>query len=93
MMFFLPIFICAGIGFAAGMVCHRIWQPFWVATFRATLAATVIWTVGVYVLLAVTAPNELGPPVPVAILQIALLTFVSAAGAGAVMKFRPSRKA
>lgn len=92
MMFFLPVFILAGTGFVAGLVCHRIWKNFWPATFAATLAATAIWTGGVYILLATAAPSELGPPLLGPMLKIAALTFVSAASAGAVMKRRSTHQ-
>ena len=76
MIFYLPVFICAAIGFAAGLVCHRIWRPFWKATFAATLAGTLIWTLGVYVLLFVIAANELGQLLLGALLHTAPLNFV-----------------
>jgi hypothetical protein len=66
-------------------------RNFWIATGVATLAASVIWIVGVYLYLAVAAPNELGPPLLQPILLIVGNALVAALLAGGVRAIKPAR--
>jgi hypothetical protein len=86
----VPILILTGLAGLAGFVCHRSVPRFWLATLLATFVAGVVWASGVYVLLWLTAPNELGPPLLRPILLILGTSFLPAAVVGAVMRRQPT---
>jgi hypothetical protein len=70
----LPLTIIVALGALAGLFCHRKSSRFWAASSVAAAIATGLWVLGVYLVLWLSAPNELGPP----LLGPILLTFVMA---------------
>lgn len=57
----LPILIVSALGVAATVICYCNGFRYWRAVLLGAIAATVLWTGCAYVLLWLTAPNELGP--------------------------------
>ncbi len=74
----IPISIIVGLSALAGLACHPVWSRFWLASIVAALTASAFWGAGVYLLLWLNAPNELGRPLPGPILLTLLITFLSA---------------
>lgn len=73
------------LGLVAGALCCRLFRRFWIALATASLLATATWLSGVYLLLAVAAPHELGRPLLIpALLTLATAMFGAAIGGGAV---------
>jgi hypothetical protein len=68
------------LGLAAGIVFHVLWHRFWAASAVASVAGSLLWVGGCYVLFLFTAPSELGRPALVPM----LLTLVTAL-AGAIV--------
>ncbi len=67
------------LGLVAGAFFHATFRSFWIASALATATAAGLWIGGVYVLLAITAPNELrGPLLLAPILLIFGTSFVGA---------------
>jgi zinc transporter ZupT len=65
----LPILIVAALAVATSVFFHRMTRHYWRATVLAAATASAAWVAGVYLLLVLTAPNELGPPLLLPILQ------------------------
>ncbi len=77
------------LGVIAGCFFHFIWRRFWIASAVATLAATLLWGGGCYLLFALTAPNEMGPPLLIPVIWTVVTAFVGAlAGAGILRALR-----
>jgi hypothetical protein len=89
-------FIVFVIGCAVGALLHWRWQSFWLVSAIATVLGAALWIGGCLLLLALTAPSELGGPlllVPVLLILITTLAGVLLAG-GAVRLLRmASRRA
>jgi hypothetical protein len=84
---FLPLAIIVGLGALAGLVCHRRSARFWAASLVAAGIAAILWGLGVYLLLWLTAPNELGPPLLGPVLFTFLTALVPAALVGWLMPY------
>jgi hypothetical protein len=80
-----PLIILA-LGAAAGVFCHLRWHRFWAASVVATFAATLLWGGGCYLLFALTAPSELGPPLLVPVLLTVATAAAGALVAGAILR-------
>lgn len=86
------VLIVLTLGLIAGAFFHGILRSFWIASTLATVTSAVLWVVGVYALLAISAPNELGGPLLLAPILLTFgTTFVGAVTAGFVV--RMARKA
>jgi hypothetical protein len=70
----LPILIVVSPGAIATLICHRMGFNHLLAAPLGAFTATVLWAAGVYALLFLTAPNELGAP----LLGPVLSTFITA---------------
>ena len=69
----LPIMIILLLGGLSALVLHRLKWPFLLRSAAAALLATALWGCGVYLLLWLTAPSELGPPLPGALFMTFLV--------------------
>src|SRR5829696_4676829 len=76
-------FIVSVLGFAAGVVFHVRWRRFWTASAVATVAASLLWVGGCYLLFIFAAPSELGRPSVVPILLTLATAFAGVVVAGA----------
>ncbi len=70
----LPITIILVLGCCSSLLTHRRVPSPWLSALVGAGIATLVWGGGVYVLLWVTASEELGPPLPAPL----LLTFLTA---------------
>ena len=86
-----PIMIIVTLGAAAGAVFHHRSSHFWLASLRAGLAAGIVWVAGVYLLLWLTAPNELVPPLPTLLLETYMTAFLPAILVGWAMRLQRGR--
>ena len=75
------------LGLAVGLSLHAVWRRFWAAVALTTVAATVVWVGGCYLMFVLTAPSELGPPQLIPIALTAGTAMVGAVGAGSVIRF------
>jgi len=87
----MPILIIVCLGALSGAVSHRLSSKLWIAVPAATALATLLWGVGVYLLLLLTAPNELGPPLLVPVLLTYCTAFVPALAAALLRRRGRSR--
>jgi len=74
----VPIVIIIALGAFSGFVLRRFRWPFLIRAGMAALLACAIWSGGIYVMLALTAPSELGFPLPRPILMTFLTALVPA---------------
>ena len=74
----LPILIIVALGGCAGLLVQKWTSNRWISAFGGAGIATALWTGGVYLLLWVSAPNELGPPLFEPILSTFLTALASA---------------
>jgi hypothetical protein len=74
----VPVMIVVVLGGLAGAALHRVRTHLLVVTVLATVLAAVVWVAGVYLLLWLTAPNELGPPMVRPILMTLAAAFPGA---------------
>lgn len=81
-----PVLMIVGLGGVAGLVGHRRWPYFWRVTTVAALVATVAWVIGVYLLLVLTAPGELGPPLLEPIVMTFVTAYIGALAAGLALR-------
>jgi hypothetical protein len=88
-------FILLLLGLAAGGVFHVIWRRFWAASAVATVAGSLLWVGGCYLLFFFTAPSELNDVGPPSVVPILLTLMTALAGAivagGAVRMIRAAR--
>jgi len=75
----LPLAIIAALGFFSSLLTQRWAVHKWSGIFIAAAIATVLWGAGCYTLFWLTAPNELGPPLPGPIFLTYLLALAAAA--------------
>ncbi len=80
-----PVIVFA-LGVGCGVFLHNLWRRFWAASGVAALAATGLWGGGCYLLLALTAPHELGPPLLIPVLLTVGTAFVGAAAGGGILR-------
>jgi hypothetical protein len=84
----LPILLIFILGSCASLIVHRCVLNRCICVLAGAGIATVLWIGGVYILLWLVAPNELGPP----LLTPVLLTFLTASAAAAVAMCLATRK-
>ncbi len=82
----MGVLIVLLLGVVAGCVFHFIWRRFWVASAVATLAATLLWGGGCYLLFALTAPNEMGPPLLMPVISTVVTAFLGALVGGGILR-------
>ena len=87
----LPILIIIALGALCGAISHRLASRLWTAVPIATGVATLLWVAGVYLLLFLTAPNELCPPLPLPFLLTFATAFVPALTAALLRQRHASR--
>ena len=73
-----PIFLILTLGCCSSLIMHRLRLNKWICAFAGAAIATILWGAGVHVLLLLTAPNELGPPLFVPMLLTYLTALISA---------------
>ncbi len=74
----LPIFILLCIGVVGYFICYKFIHTNILLIVSSAVLTTILWIVGVYLLLLITAPNELGPPLLKQILQIYITALLPA---------------
>ena len=75
------------LGIFAGIYFHDRWRRrFWTATLIATLAATLAWGGGCYLLFFLVGDDEPGPPLLVPVLLTMLTADVGAVFAGGAIR-------
>ncbi len=79
----MGVLIVLVLGLSVGVLLHIKCPRFWLASVLATLGATVLWGGGCYLLFALTAPNESGPPqlIPILLTMVTALAGVLVGGA------------
>ena len=76
----LPILIIVALGGCSGLLVQKWTSNKWSSAFGGAGIATALWAGGVYMMLWITAPNELGPP----LFEPVLLTFLTALASATV---------
>ena len=77
----LPIVIILILGCCSSLLIQRRLSSKWKSALVGAGIATLVWGGGVYLLLWLTAPNELGPP----LFAPVLFTFLTALASSAVV--------
>ena len=78
----VPVAIVLSLGAGSGLILKRWPSNKWLASLAAAAIATVLWGVGVEILLALTAPHERGGQTHYeGILIVFLIAFIAARAA------------
>jgi hypothetical protein len=89
----VPVLIVVILGAVVGMVIQRFSSSLWIGASVAAALATLLWIAGVYVFLRLTAPNELGPVLPRALLIVFAVAFFPALAVGWLARRAARREA